>query len=72
MQKHIGRFQDDRKNNLQTWSLDEFLDWFVFFVLFNEIECKKGRTRMMQPLSIANDPCITEEKGKLIKWEGEA
>ena len=25
---------------------------------------------MMQPLCISKDPCITEEKGKLIKWEG--
>ena len=25
---------------------------------------------MMQPLWISKDPCITEEKGKLIKWEG--
>ena len=24
----------------------------------------------MQPLWISKDPCITEEKGKLIKWEG--
>ena len=37
---------------------------------FNEIECKKGRTRMMQPLCISKEPCITEEKGKLIKLEG--
>ena len=37
----------------------------VYF--FNEIECKKGRTRMMHPLWISKDPCITEEKGKLIK-----
>ena len=37
-----------------------------FFFFFNEIECKKGRTRMMQPLWISKDPCITEEKGKLI------
>ena len=34
---------------------------------FNEIECKKGCTRMMQPLCISKDPCITEEKAKLIK-----
>ena len=34
---------------------------------FNEIECKKGRTSKMQPLWISKDPCITEEKGKLIK-----
>ena len=44
--------------------------FFFFFFFFNEIECKKGRTRMMQPLWISKDPCITEEKGKLIKWEG--
>ena len=25
---------------------------------------------MMQPLCISKDPCITEEKGKLIKGEG--
>ena len=25
---------------------------------------------MMQPLWISKDPCITEEKGKVIKWEG--
>ena len=25
---------------------------------------------MMQPLCISKDPCITEEKGKLIKWGG--
>ena len=25
---------------------------------------------MMQPLCISKDPCLTEEKGKLIKWEG--
>ena len=25
---------------------------------------------MMQPLCISKDPCITEEKGKLIRWEG--
>ena len=25
---------------------------------------------MMQPLCISKDPCITEEKGKLVKWEG--
>ena len=24
----------------------------------------------MQPLWISKDPCITEEKGKLVKWEG--
>ena len=32
-----------------------------------QIECKKGRTSKMQPLWISKDPCITEEKGKLIK-----
>ena len=25
---------------------------------------------MMQPLWISKDPCITEEKGKMFKWEG--
>ena len=25
---------------------------------------------MIQPLSISKELCITEEKGKLIKWEG--
>ena len=39
--------------------------FYLFFFFFNEIECKKGRTRMMQPLWISKDPCITEEKGKL-------
>ena len=39
----------------------------MYIYFFNEIECKKGRTRMMQPLCISKDPCITEEKGKLIK-----
>ena len=29
-----------------------------------------GATSMMQPLWISKDPCIIEEKGKLIKWEG--
>ena len=38
----------------------------IDFFFFNEIEYK-GRTRMMQPLLISKDPCITEEKGKLIK-----
>ena len=38
----------------------------VFF-FFNEIECKKGRTRMMKPLCISKDPCITGEKGRLFK-----
>ena len=40
------------------------------FFFFNEIECKKGRTSKMQPLWISKDPCITEEKEKLIKGEG--
>ena len=39
----------------------------IFF--FYAIECKKG-TSKMQPLWISKDPCITEEKGKLIKCEG--
>ena len=47
-----------------------FCIFFFFFFFFNEIECKNGRTRMMQPLWISKDPCITEKKGKLIKWEG--
>ena len=34
------------------------------------MECKKGRTSKMQPLWISKDPCIAEEKGKLIKREG--
>ena len=34
-----------------------------YFFFFNEIECKMGHTRMMQPLCISKDPCITEEKG---------
>ena len=41
-----------------------------FFFFFNEIECKRGRASIMQPLWISKDLCITEEKGKLIKWEG--
>ena len=41
-----------------------------FFCFFNEIECKKGRTSNKQPLWISKDPCISEEKGNLIKWEG--
>ena len=40
---------------------------FFFCFFFNDIECKKRRTRMMQPLCISKYPCITEEKGKLIK-----
>ena len=47
-----------------------FFGQFPWNFFFNEIECKKGRTRMMQPLWISKDPCITEEKGKLIKWQG--
>ena len=39
-------------------------------IFFYEIECKKGRTSKMQPLWISKDPCITEGKRKLIKWEG--
>ena len=45
-------------------------NYFFFFFFFNEIECKKERIRMMQPLCISKDPCITEEKEKLIRWEG--
>ena len=40
----------------------------LLFFYFNEIECKKGRTGKMQSLWISKDPCITEEKGKMIKW----
>ena len=29
-----------------------------------------GWTSKMQPVWISKDPYITEEKGKLIKWEG--
>ena len=43
---------------------------FFFFFFFNAIECKKGRTNKMQPISISKDPWVTKEKGKLIKWEG--
>ena len=39
----------------------------LFIYLFNAIECKKGRSSNLQPLWISKDPCITEEKGKLIK-----
>ena len=45
------------------------LYYFFFFFFFNEIECKTGRTSKMQLLWISKDPCITEEKGKLIKRE---
>ena len=58
-----------RLKNLLVWAVYLFI-LLLFFFFFNEIECKKGRTRMMQPLWISKDPCITEEKGKLIKWEG--
>ena len=37
------------------------------FFFFNEIECKKGRTKKMQPIWISKGPCITKEKDKLIK-----
>ena len=46
------------------------LDISIVFFFLMQIECKKGRTSKMQPLWISKDPCITEEKGKLIKWGG--
>ena len=44
----------------------KYLDALIEF-FFYSIEFKKGGTRDMQPLWISKDPCITEEKEKLIK-----
>ena len=38
--------------------------FFIFFLLM------KLNARMMQPLCIPKESCITDEKGKLFKWEG--
>ena len=40
------------------------------YIFFNEIKCKKGLIRKTQPLSISKEPCITEEKEKLINRKG--
>ena len=65
---HSASYSNQDSNSLLSRIL--LLLLLLLFFFFYEIECKKGRTRMMQPLCISKDPCITEEKGKLIKWEG--
>ena len=61
-----SHFLDDIKHKTDELFVYLLL-FYLFFFLFYEIECKKGRTRMIQPLCTSKDPCITEEKGKLIK-----
>ena len=65
----ITSFEDEKATWLGLDLSKIHLNWSFFF-FFYEIESKKGRTGMMQPLWISKNPCITEEKGKLIKWEG--
>ena len=49
----------------------KMLGLYFIIYFFNAVDRKKMRTSKMQPLWISKDPCISEEKGKLIKRDGD-
>ena len=55
---------------LESMPIFDFNLIFLLFFFSMKSNARRGRTSKMQPLCISKDPCITEEKRKLINWEG--
>ena len=62
-------FHNFKLRHFRTPTGTNYLKILHYSSFFYEIECK-GRRSKMQPLWISKGPCISEEKGKLIKGEG--